>query len=454
MMDKKHPALPEPIEEYNTLTEQEQAEYNAIADFFSDPENQELIQKGLNDVTTALESVIKFFSNPANVTKLFEESAYKLIETINPDAIPAELLEDENMQQLADQLRSGDVKGAKQTISHKISAEQFFKLEQFFRQKEITRYKNVPVRTLTDIITRDIFFDHVPSGKYRKSIYKGKKTLAKIDYDIELAQIEEKVGVYEKIIIDSIYTLMKETGSRRITGDQLYKIMTNDPEAKLTPRTIENILHGIDLATPIKVKCAILENVFDDPDAPNLDVYSQILKYDFLGIQPKTDGTPKNFTLIMREFPITGVIAERLNQLSERPFGFYQLPRGKKATKKNLSLNYELLRHVDIRTKNADYHPINLDDLMKKCGFDITDRDETKKARDLIEAILKDREDTIKNREKNPERVIENYAGYFWKKEKRSGKRTHLEIKTLEKQGTRPQKTPEKRGTRYLKTPE
>ena len=453
MTDQEYTELLED-EEYATLSEQEKAECSAIIEFFSDPENREIIKSGMTAFNADMDSIIKFFSDPINVTELFQKSVYNLIESINPDAIPADLLEDETIRLLADQLRAGDMEKVKDTVSNRISAGQFFRLQKAFQPKEITRYKNVPIKTLTDIITRDLFLDPAPSGEYRKTIKKGKKTLARIEYDIDLSQIEEEAGIYETIIMSAIYTLMKETGGKRIIGDQLYKIMTNDPDAKLTPRAIENILHGIDLATPIKVRCAFLRNVFDDPDAPNLDVYRPILKYDFLGIQRKTDGTPKNFTLIMHEYPLTGLIAERLNQISTRPFGFYQLPRGKKATKKNLSLIYELLRHVDIRTKKEDYNPINLDELLKKCGFNITDRDETKKARDLIEAILKGREDTAENRKKHPERVIENYAGYAWQKDRRSGKRTHLKIKTLEKQGTRPLKTPEKKGTRYLKTPE
>lgn len=134
MTDKKRTELPAPVNESAALTEQEQAEYNAIADFFNDPENQELIKSSMNEFTTALDSVIKFFNDPANVTKLFEESAFKLIEGLNPDTIPADLLQDENIQLLADQLRAGDLKGAKFTISNKISAGQFFRLQRTVTQ--------------------------------------------------------------------------------------------------------------------------------------------------------------------------------------------------------------------------------------------------------------------------------------------------------------------------------
>lgn len=176
MTDKKRAELPEPIEEYNTLTEQEKAEYNAVAAFFNDPENQEILKKGLNEFTTALDSVIKFFSDPANVTKLFEKSAYKLIETINPDAIPAELLEDKNMQQLADQLRSGDIKGAKHTISHKISAEQFFELEESFRLQ-----KSIPTISQAKNWQRSIEFYSMMNDKVNREFILSEPTIKEID---------------------------------------------------------------------------------------------------------------------------------------------------------------------------------------------------------------------------------------------------------------------------------
>lgn len=140
MTDKKETIFPAVSSEYTVLTEQEKEDYNAVANFFNDPDSTALIKNGADIVTDAMETVIKFFSDKANVTKLFVESAYKLIEGLNPDTIPADMLQDENIQLLADQLRAGDTKGVRKTISTKISIEQFFKLQESFSQAD--RAKN------------------------------------------------------------------------------------------------------------------------------------------------------------------------------------------------------------------------------------------------------------------------------------------------------------------------
>lgn len=377
--------------------------------------------------------LLKILPDKETWKQIINDSIRAFVSNIDPNSIPAELLEIEPVRALADQIRGGDLEQAQETV-HRMSAATFLKLQKALEEKaapeskEITRYKNVPIEVLTDFVTYQIFNRQAPSGNYVKEFKRGKKVIATLDYELELSDTAEKLGVYEKIINQSVYTLMKQTGSKTVDGAQLYRIMTNDPEAKLTPRTIENILHGIDLLTTAKIKCARV-NIFDDPETPSMDVYRQIFRYDFLTIKQKEDGTPKNFQIVMTELPLNALFAEQLHQINERPFGFYQLPAGKRATKKNTSLIHELLRLVTTSVKNPELKPPNLDELMKKCGFDITDRDETKKARDLITAILKGREDTAKNRRLHPEIVIENFAGFDWKIDKRSGKRTNIKIK-------------------------
>lgn len=381
-----------------------------------------------------LNSTIDFSSYKETFQYIVQTIISNLAYQINPDKIPAELLENEEVQTLAEQLRSGNIEKVKETISH-MPLEMLLKLRQAIEEsapaekREITKYKNVPIEVLSDLVTYQIFIRQIPSGNYIKEFKRGNKVIATLDFDLELSKTADKLGVYEKVIVQSIYTLMKQTGNKTIDGSKLYKIMTNDPDAKLTPRTIENIIRSIDLLTTAKIKCARV-NIFDNPETPSMDVYRQIFKYDYMTIIRKADETPKNFQIVMSELPLTAIFAEQLHQISERPFGFYQLPAGKRATKKNTSLIHELLRLVIAEIKDPQLKPPNLDELMERCGFDITDRDETKKARDLITAILKGREDTKKNRENHPEIVIENYSGFEWKIDKRTGKRTNIEIKS------------------------
>lgn len=365
--------------------------------------------------------------------KLIRESVAAFVLKLDPDTIPADLLKDETVRHLADLIRAGDTEQAKETAMQ-MNAGTFRRLRESVQETEtdekLTRYENVPIKDLTDFVTYTIFTKQAPSGTYTKSWRNGKKTLARIDFDLELSAALDRAGVYERIINASVYTLMKSTKSKAVRGSQLYRIMTNDPDAKLTPRAIENIVHGFAALTGINVKYMEM-TTFYDTDTPRTDIYGPIFKYDYIAIDRKADGTPKDFTIYMRELPLTGLYAERLNQLTERPFGYYQLPRGKKATKKNLSLNYELLRKVDAATKKAT-QPLNLDALLKDCGFDTKDRDETKKARDLIDEILKGREDTADNpnRTTHPERIIPNFAGYEWTTDRQNGKKSHIQIHT------------------------
>jgi len=347
---------------------------------------------------------------------------------INPDKIPADLMKDKDIKTLADQIRKGDIQQARETVL-RMPIVTLLKLRKAFEDTPtVGKYKNVPIEVLSDYVTFQIFNKQVKAGTYKKDFKRGNKVIATLDYDIEYSKAAEKLSIYEKIVVQSVFTLMINTGSKMIDGAQLYRIMTNDPEAKLTPRTIENILHSIDLMQLVKIKCARI-NVFDDPEIESKDIYKQIFKYERIEIDRKKDETPKNFRILMTELPAPALFANELRQISERPFGFYQLPIGRRATKKNLSLIYELLRLVTYSLNHPDEMSPNLDALLQKCGFDITDRDETKKARDLITAILKGREDTKRNRERHPEIVIENYAGFEWKTDKRSGKRTNIKIK-------------------------
>lgn len=405
----------------------------------SDYTEEELLQsiEETKQIAKIARDILRILPDKESWRQVLENTVSNIVNKIEPDKIPAELLEKETVQNLVNQIRNGEIEQAKNTVLH-MPAGTLLQLRRVFEpttepvskeiSKEITRYKNVPIEILSDFVTTQIFSKQVPSGSYLKEFEHGKKAISRLEFDLELSKTLEHVGVYESIINASVYTFMKNTNSKEIDGAQLYKIMTNDPDAKLTPRTIENILHGVNLLTPIIIKCGRV-NIFDDPETPSIDVYRQIFRYEFLGIQRKPDGTPKNFKIIMSEPPLTALFAEQLHQISEKPFGFYQLPIGYRATKKNISLIYELLRLVMVKIDRPDYGDPNLDELMKKCGFDITDRDETKKARDLITAILKGREDTEKNRQNHPEIVIENYSGFEWKIDKRTGKRTNIKIK-------------------------
>ena len=59
--------------------------------------------------------------------KALEKSVIDILRNIDPDKLPADLLENETVQTLADQIRSGDLEQAKETIFH-ISAATFMKL--------------------------------------------------------------------------------------------------------------------------------------------------------------------------------------------------------------------------------------------------------------------------------------------------------------------------------------
>lgn len=393
------------------------------------------------EIREAIELLRTFGNIPSTDAwqKLIRESVTAFVLELDPDTIPANLLKDETVRHLADLIRAGDTEQAKETAMQ-MNAGTFRRLRESVQEtktdEKLTRYENVPIKDLHDYVTYTIFTRQAPSGEYTKTWRDGKKTLAHIDFDLELSAALDRAGVYERIVNASVYTLMKSTKSKAVRGPQLYRIMTNDPDAKLTPRAIENIVHAVSALTGINVKYMEM-TTFYDTDTPRTDIYGPIFKYDYIAIDRKADGTPKDFTIYMRELPLTGLYAERLNQLTERPFGYYQLPRGKKATQKNISLDYELLRKVDAEIKAsakdpAKAEPLNLDKLLKDCGFDIKDRDETKKARDLIDGILKGREDTADNpnRTIHPERIIPNFAGYEWTTDRRNGKKTHIKIHT------------------------
>lgn len=157
-------------EEYATLTEQEKAECNAIVEFFSNPKNREIIKSGVTALNADMDSIIKFFSDPVNVTELFQKSAYNLIESIDPDTIPAEMLKDENIRLLADQLRAGDMEKVKDTVSNRISAGQFFRLQ-----------KSIPTISQAKNWQRSIEFYSMMNDKVNREFILSEPTIKEID---------------------------------------------------------------------------------------------------------------------------------------------------------------------------------------------------------------------------------------------------------------------------------
>lgn len=106
-----------------------------------------ILQQTAKSLTAGIDSLrelIRTISNinPEELRKALENAAISLIETIDPDAIPADLADNPTIKTMVEQIRAGDLEQAKETIFH-MRAGTFRKLIQASAEQEPTISQNL-----------------------------------------------------------------------------------------------------------------------------------------------------------------------------------------------------------------------------------------------------------------------------------------------------------------------